>query len=113
MTRRQLPSEHELRAMVGQGLRDMKDLKAAVRGALVNGTATGALRDQIAELRGRVADWGAAIEEIAAREARVITDRIAALRLDIGVAAAGRVADLLAGLQPPPYPSAQIEGMPS
>jgi len=99
--------------MVAQGRRDLKALKAAVRGALIDGTATGALRDQIAELRGRVAEWEAAIEEIAAHEARVITDRIAALRLDIGVAAAGRFADVLAGLQPPPYPSAQIEGMPS
>jgi len=96
--------------MVGQGQRTLKELRAAVRGALIDGKETAGIRQQIAEFRGRVAEWEAAIEEIAAQEAKVITDRIAALRLEIGVAATARVADMLAELQPPPWPTAQTQG---
>jgi len=110
--KRQLPSEAELHAMVLQGKRSLKDLKSAIRASLLDGTATGALRDQISELRGRVADWEAAIKDIEQEGSRATADRAAAIRLEVGVEATGGVADKLAELLPPPFPTAHIHGAP-
>jgi len=112
MTRMKPPSEGELRSMIGDAKRAIKDLNGDIRAALLNGAPTGGLRDQLADVRSRISGWENMLEEIAEQAAKVITDRVAAHRLQIGVSATARIAEVLAGLQPPPFPTAQIEGTP-
>jgi len=95
--------------MIRQGKRNLAELKARVREALLSGNQTAGIRQEIAEIRGRVAGWESAIKEIGAQDARVIADTIAALRTRIALDTVGAISDRLATLQSPPHPTVQGE----
>jgi hypothetical protein len=111
MTKIKSPTEAELRAMIAEAKRTVTDLEASIRSALLEGAPTGGIRDQLADAKSRIARWEAALQEIEDHVAKVAVDRVAALGLEIGVAAVAKVTELLATLQPPPFPAAQVQGV--
>jgi len=113
MTKIKGPTETELHNMIAEARRTVRDLKDGIRAALLAGAATGGLRDQLADTRSRMSGWAGLLEDAAEEKGKVVAARVAGLRLQIGVVATARVADMLAGLQPAPFPTVQTQGTPS
>lgn len=105
------PTEAEVRAMITEAKRAVNGLKGDIRTALLEGAPTSGLRDQLADTRSRISRWEAMLKDAAEEKQKVIAERVATLRLEIGVAAVAKVRDLLTTLQPPPFPAAQVQGV--
>ena len=80
MTRIKPPSEGELRSMIGEAKRAIKDLNGDLRAALLDGGATSGIRDQITDAKSRIRGWEAMLEEIAEQAAKATAGRVAELR---------------------------------